>query len=288
MQKVWKLSIYVSLVVIATGCIKYKQNKGLVNPKSAETIIDFTLNRGIISFPANLDGVNKVFLFDTGDDLTSINRKEFKGRITKISNSTGGKTKTGNEIVKSMKIGTMEFQKICARNLNWDFIEKNVPNLGGTIGQSIIGKANWLIDYPNKKIKISEKEIQTNGFIPLEIKKIKDPFVNFTYEGETYSAFIDLGSSSELTVVEGSKLGKKLLEKIKFTDETRDIASASGYVTYQLKVGSASNIRVGALEFNNVNVVLRKSASADIRIGMPFFKNNMLYIDNTNKKYMVK
>ena len=288
MKKAIKTCIVILIGLLCQNCIQYKQNKGFVSPKSGESTIDFTTNKGVIVIPVEIEGTQKYFLFDNGDDLTTINRDKLKGRITKVSSANGNVVKLGQETVSLMKIGDFEFRKIRARNQNLSFIEKDVPNLGGLIGQSIISKANWLIDYPNKKLTIYKSKLSTNDFEQVPIKNIREPILELNYDGQKYSAFVDLGSSTAFSVTEGTDLANKLLKDYNFKANTREVATAGGLSTVTEQVAMVSNLKMGSLVFNNVYTSIRKSSSQNIRIGMEFFKNNKLYIDNTNGTYKVK
>ncbi|MGL4631175.1 MAG: hypothetical protein ACRCVT_08220 [Leadbetterella sp.] len=288
MKKLFLKIMLFSTALLCQNCIKNKQNKGYVSPQSTESVISFNVSRGLVSIPVEFEGVQKNFLFDNGDDLTTINRKERKGRKTKVGTSSGGKATLGLETVDVLKINSLEFKNICARNTNLDFIEKDSPNLGGLIGQSIISKANWLIDYPNKKLTISVNNIPSQDFEIISVKNIRDPNIDLGYDGKKYSAFVDLGSTTALGVVEGTELATKLMATYTFKENTREIASAEGLNTITEKVGLVSKLKIGSVEFNNVYCSTRKSSSKKIRIGMEFFKEHQLMIDNTNKVFRVK
>jgi hypothetical protein len=49
-----------------------------------------------------------------------------------------------------MQIGHVTFLNTVALNGNLSGLKEQVSDFGGVIGQPIINKANWLIDYPNK------------------------------------------------------------------------------------------------------------------------------------------
>ena len=223
-----KASIIFVAIFLINSCITHKQDKGLVVPKSDVVSLTFTTARNLVLLPITFEGTEKLFILDTGDDLTTINRKEPKGKITKVGTATGQKAKVGNEIVSSLKIADMDFQKICAKNLNFDYVEKEVPKFGGLVGQATLSKANWLIDYPNKNIKISTKPIETIAYETISMKNIRKPEISIIIDGETYLAFVDLGSSTALSVLETSPLGKKLAQKITFTDGPKETFTASG------------------------------------------------------------
>lgn len=288
MKNTLKTSLIILIGLLCQNCIGNRQNKGFLSAKSGESTIDFTTNKGVIVIPAEIDGTQKNFLFDNGDDLTTINREKLMGPVTKVSSANGNVVKLGQETLGLIKIGDFEFTKIEARNQNLSFIEKDVPNLGGLIGQSIISKANWLIDYPNKKLSIYKNEVPTTDFEQIPIKNIREPSIELIYEGLKYTAFVDLGSSTAFSVTEGTDLANKLLKDYQFKANTREVATAGGISTITEQVAVVSNLKIGSLVFNNVYTSIRKSSSQQIRIGMEFFKNNKLYIDNTNGVYKVK
>ena len=70
----------------------------------------------------------------------------------------------GTEYVKSMKIGDVEFENTFAGNGNLKGLKEQISNFGGIIGQPIIRKANWLIDYPNKILRVSNENLVDKTF----------------------------------------------------------------------------------------------------------------------------
>ena len=109
--------------------------------------------------PFELDRVTKSFLFDTVADVSLIQREYPIGKTQNISGASYRKIKLGKEYVKSLKIGIVEFKNTFALNGVLDGLKQQISDFGGIIGQAIINKVNWLIDYPNKKLKISNKDL---------------------------------------------------------------------------------------------------------------------------------
>jgi len=81
------------------------------------------------------------------------------GKTQRISGASKRKIKFGEEYVRLLKIGTVDFKNTFALNGVLDGLKQQIPNFGGIIGQTIINKANWQIDFPNKKLILSNKDL---------------------------------------------------------------------------------------------------------------------------------
>ncbi len=281
------LSAVLFLFITLACSVEKKQNKGLVVPQTSTTKLNFTTNRSTIVLPVTIDGSLQNFIFDTGATFTTLQVDAVTGRSTKVSGADGKKVKVGIGTIGSFKIGTSDFQDTYTWKLPMDYLKQKVPNFGGLIGQSIISKANWLIDYPKNTIEFTDKVIDTPNFETIKVDKIRDPKLSFTLDGETYTALIDLGSSIGLVVPEGSKLAERLLAKYPFKDSTRErYTVSSGVQTINEKVGVTPKIAVGNLVFDATETSI--AASSQIRVGNTFFKDYTIYIDNTNGVYKLK
>ncbi len=284
------LNLFISLtfgLFFTVGCsLEKRQNKGLVTPQTTSTKLNFTTTKTVIILPVTFNGTAKNFAFDTGADLSLVNREKITGFKTKVSGAGGKKVKVGSETIDSFKIGDLDFQKTRAFNDNMAFFDNIIPNFGGLIGQSIISKVNWLIDYPKKTIEISDKTIETVGFETFSMKNIRDPHIDLIIEGETYSALIDLGSSTAIAIPTGSKLAEKLLTKYTFREGTREVYRVGGSEVITEKIGILPKILFGNSSAETVETKIYDTKQ--IRIGNDFFKDYIVYIDNTNGVYKVK
>ncbi|MFT6963907.1 MAG: hypothetical protein ACJAWV_003645 [Flammeovirgaceae bacterium] len=114
------------------------QKKGNVSPEKFNQIIDFTTIKTVILLPVEVDGVSKSFLFDTGADVSVLQRDSLMGKTTSFSGASNRKMELGKEIVKSMKIGEIDFQNIFAVNGNLEGLKEQIPKFGGILGQTVI------------------------------------------------------------------------------------------------------------------------------------------------------
>ena len=262
------------------------QKKGTVLPESYNHEIEFTTKKTVIILPAEINGVSKNFLFDTGADFSIIQRDSMIGRVSSVSGATNRKMKMGEEYVKSIKIGNIDFKNTFAQNGDLEGLKEQIPNFGGIIGQPIINKGNWLIDYQNKKLRISNENLANESFETIEIQR-KDgaPYTNISINGIEYKVVIDFGSSSEFSLPKESKLAKLLLNKYEFSVNERKRWTIGGLQTEKEKVGTVPLVKLGNMEFKNVSVKI--GVQSQPRIGISFFKDCVIYIDNLENNYKI-
>lgn len=280
--------LFGTILFITLSCsVTKNQKKGNVFPESFNYETEFTTHKTIMILPFEIDGVTKNFAFDTGADYSVIQRDSIIGKTGNLSGASNRKMKFGIEYVKSLKIGNIDFQNTIAANGDLKGLKEQIENFGGLIGQPIISKANWLIDYPNKKLKISNENLADETFQTIKIS-IEDgaPYTFITVDGVDYKVIIDFGSSSECNLPKESKLAKLLLENYDFENAERERYTIGGLEKFTEKVGIVPMIKLGNIEFTNVTTKI--NVTSQPRIGIPFFKDCVVYIDNTNGLYKIK
>ena len=283
-----KLLLLTTTLFISFSCsVTKNQKKGKVLPEDFNYEAKYTTVKTVIIIPFELNGISKNFLFDTGADYSVIQRDSTLGKTGNYDGATNREMKLGNEYVKSLKIGNIDFQNTYAVNGNLIGLKEQISNFGGILGQPIISKANWLINYPNKKIQISSQNLVDETFKTIQIKrKAGAPYTYISINGSEYKVIIDFGSSSEFNIPKESKLAKELLKQYKFTDNERDRYTIGGLQTIKEKVGIVPIIKLGDMEFKNINTTI--NVSSQPRIGIGFFKNCEIYIDNLENSYKIK
>lgn len=270
------------------GCsVTQLQNKGKVSPKNFSHEITFDTLKSLMILPFELDGVTKNFLFDTGADFSLIQREATLGKVKKYGGASKRKMALGNEIVSSLKLGEVEFKNTKALNGDMVGLKEEVPNFGGLIGQPIINKANWLIDNVALQLVLSDKNLVDNSFHTVEIKREGgSPYTYIILGGKRYKAIVDLGSSSEFNLPKETDLAKELVSLYGFKDHERRRYTLGGLDTIIEKKGIVPMIKLGDLEFENVTTTV--NTSSNLRLGMAFFKDCQLFIDNNNGVYKIK
>ena len=97
---------------------------------------------------------------------------------------------------------------------------------------------------------------------------------------------IDLGSSSEFNLPEGSKLAKQLLQEYNFKNNERERYTIGGIQTIVEQIGIIPLIKIEGIEFKNVKTSI--NVSSQPRIVSAFFKDCVVLIDNSYNHYKIK
>ena len=245
MKRINSVLFTLFLFVLVSCSVTKNQTKGNVYPENFNCEIKFTTVKSVIVLPFKIDGVSKNFLFDTGADLSLIQRDTILGRKGNYSGAANQKMKLGNEFVKSLKICTIDFQNTFAGNGNLEGLKQQIPNFGGIIGQPIISKANWLINYPKKTLQISNTDITDTSFKTIHIKREGGaPYTFITIDGSQQKVIVDFGSSSDFNLPKDSKLAKQLLQTYKFKDNERERYTLGGLQKIKEKVAEIPLIKI--------------------------------------------
>jgi hypothetical protein len=280
------ISLIISIFIIS-GCSTTKlADQGKVTPDQFYAKRNFETAKSLIVIPCELDGQAKNFLFDTGAQVSAVQRDSIFGDIIQVRGASNRTVENGSETIKSFKIGDVDFVNTFATNENMIGLKEKIPNFGGVLGRSIINKANWLINYPNKTIEISNRELANESFTAISLDKSVDaPYTTIEIDRRQYKAIIDLGSTSTFNVPAETELAKQLLLKYNFQQNKRERYTLGGVEVITEQVGRVPKMKIGDLEFTDVEVNINQSSQT--RVGMPLFENCMIYIDNTNRKYSI-
>lgn len=177
--------------------------KGNVENKEYVTEIPFRYINNHIFIDVKINNKTYNFLFDTGAEFNVIDEDIFK----ELQYKTISKGKASGNSFSTQKVKSIEIPKISLSNVdfvNTSAIVLNLPfkkhygcfEVNGIIGNNLMRKANWQIDYKNKviritddlkNVKISEKAVpikmnaKTAGNIYLDIG-INGVFSKFTFD----------------------------------------------------------------------------------------------------------
>ena len=282
-----RLFLLLSLLLVTAGCTIAKfQRQGRVATAEFDTTVPFDTARWLIVVPGSIAGQPRPFIFDTGADFTLLQRDKTAGRTFRASGASKREVDLGTDTLASLVVGDVEFLETFVTTTDLVGLKENFTNFGGILGQPIISKANWLIDYPARTLRVSNTEMGDSTFRRLKFQRRGGaPYTYVRIEGREYRAIIDLGSSSELNVPNDSKLARRLLARYPFTDRTRERYTLGGIQTITEKIGVVPQLSLSGIEFTDVAVTI--NTSSQLRIGSPLFKDCQVYIDNTNGTYRI-
>lgn len=283
-----KLKVIISSCLIISGCTATRyQKQGYLEPIHFYYKTTFVPYKSCVVFPAIIGKDTCNLLFDTGCQITLIQNDSVKDGDVKVTGASDKSMKLGHMVIDSLRIGNVCFKNTQAATGDFEGLKANIPDFGGLVGQPVISKANWLIDYTNNTIEISSEDLSGPDFQILRTKKKSGwSFISITIEGRKYKALIDLGSSKGLSIPQDEKTAESIIQKYNFKDNTREIYRIGGLESVKEKVGNLPVVEAGDLSFENVETSV--SNTNKFRIGNLFFKDCLLYIDNTHKCYKVK
>jgi hypothetical protein len=284
-KKTWVPFLFLILFIGCSTGSRFTQ--GMVNPAEFYTKTTFDPARSLVVLTCELDGVSKNFIFDTGAQVSAIQRDSISGDIVTVRGGSNRTVENGTETVKSLMIGEVEFVNTFATNENMVYLKEEIPNYGGVLGRTIIDKANWLIDYPNRTVELSNRELSDESYTDIPLTKSSDtPYTYVEIDNKRHRSIIDLGSISIFNVPDSTELAKELLNSYEFVEISRERYTVGGVQTITEQIGTIPSLKIGATEFRNVTVNINQSSQ--IRLGIRFFKDYMIYIDNLNRRFRIK
>lgn len=254
--------------------------------------LPFEYKQGEIIIKAKIGDSTYNYIFDTGGYNTvtdNIAERNNLKMLTKQQTGSSNLKKTTVNIVKvdDIQIGEVVFKDLAALQLNFD----NSPIIsclsnGGLIGRSIIKEYIWQIDYPRRKIIITDQfdklpNMQQTLAIPIELDKRLTPFIRIVVNGQEERCMFDLGSSQILSFPK--KQGEKYLKNEKIIEiEGAGSEGVAGTLTEVVKVVNIKTLGIGAVQLNNVATTVQ--TQPDILIGSPIIKNYIVTLNYARKE----
>lgn len=241
---------------------------------------------------------NKVYdyVFDTGgyNDITDdIQRKNNFPVLTTQTVGSANQLKSRVNIVKvdSLSIGDLVITDLAALQMNFE----NLPSMcginGALIGASIIKNFCWQIDFPRKKIIVTDDfsrlSLPANSIkVPVTFNERLMPYIEATLNGKPDRYMFDLGSSSLVSQTE--KMAKKYLkDKPTLGIYGGAIEGGNGVVKLPVNIYEAETVEIGnSVVYKNKPVVYTALSNENL-VGNPIIKafivtlnfaNNELYL----------
>ncbi len=198
--------IFVSFFL--SSCINSSNfHRGYFIPANNEPIeIEFEVLSDLIIIKAEINGVTGSFLYDNGFSLSAVNR-EFADRAhinfdnsSNIRDANNKRSSTPETTIDSVVINGQLFLKTGFYQINTKAFFP-CGHIDGIIGASIINKANWKINFQERKIQISSVPFKGEGNkLPISISNNNSSFSTFSILGVPYKCKIDLGNMTSLKI----------------------------------------------------------------------------------------
>ncbi|MCH2044725.1 MAG: retroviral-like aspartic protease family protein [Saprospiraceae bacterium] len=263
--------------------------QGFVSDENFYVEIPFTYEKGFIFIPVQIQGKSYNFLLDTGAELTLIDQaivSELSLKTLKKGVLSNAKSSSkGNERVEIDKIdiGGIEFHSPVS--FIWDISKFakyiRCEKIDGIIGNNLMRKANWQIDYQNLVIRITDniekmsvsndaKRVKMNAgdvgnvYLELDIDGKKIPFTFDT----GFNGFAQTGHKALIKKAAFTKVG---LKGVNF------LGSREGE-THFLKL---QNFKINDYSFPSPSYLLIKPNNSSV-LGNEFYKNYTITIDWSN------
>ncbi len=217
------------LLKIEVKTLKREDTEIVFNPAKVISV-PFKQVGGLILVQAELNGVKRDFLFDSGAPRVIINSSYLgKNRNKKLSNIKGVGGAVADVDIENVSV---DFHGIKLQNqdlltMDLSHLETSLKTKGihGLIGYQAIAKYDILFDYENQVLKLIQpsyfkefKERELNGkkidTVPLSMEKHL-PQVEASIGDKTYKMVLDCGAESNLISADHFKTISKQVKKLK-------------------------------------------------------------------------
>lgn len=253
---------------------KQLSKKGYVKQKEYFVEIPFNYVNKHIYIEVVISGKKYNFVFDTGYEVTTIDSniaKEIQYKIIKevsLSGSSFADQKVALVELPNIAIASLDFEETYGLLQDLSFTKKPATQkIDGIIGNNLMRKSKWQIDYVQKVIRISSKienfkSLPTAKKIELNNKDWGLGYVAIELNNQKHQFLFDLGSNGEFTA--NHSFVKFLKEKDTLLQQEKQT----------FPVGK---IKIGEIELNDKSITLEKRAGS--LLGNAFFQNYLLTID---------
>ena len=284
-----KIIIFILIILCLTSTNCFSQNskqiskKGFVSQKDYFVEIPFNYIEKHIFIEVVISDKKYNFLFDTGYEISAIDldiAKEINYKLKKEIELYGSS-------VSSQKVNLIELPNISISNINFEktygmlqdlfFIKRNYETIkiSGVVGNNLMRKTNWQIDYKKKVICISDimdkfEMPPTSKIVKMNNENWGLGYLDIQIKDKNHKFIFDTGSSGKFTA--NNSFIEYLNEKNTISPELKQ--------TFPV-----DKIKIGQIELTNQSIVLEKGVSS--LIGNAFFENYLLTVDwNKNILYL--
>lgn len=251
--------------------------------------IPFTYKNNEIIIQVSIGGQVYDYIFDTGgyNNITdAIQQKNNFPVLTTQTVGSSNQVKTRINIVKAdtLKIGQLVFTDLAVLQMNYDASPTIKCTIdGGLIGASIIKNYVCHIDYPNRKIIVTDKLKRILGLekavkVPVTFNGRLMPYIKVKINGRQEKMMFDTGSSALFSMTEETA-AKYTKSKEVITIVGGGTEGANGALKESVSLFRGDNIAIAKeVSFANKPVLFAKSSNENL-IGNAIIKNYIVTLN---------
>ena len=254
--------------------------------KYADNLIIVDVRVGEKTIPCILDTGAEVSVFAKGiiDDgtLEPVKRK-------KVSDSGGRKNLFTFYRVPSLRLGSLEFKSLVAIEADLSLLRKRLrcsTDIQGIVGNNLMRKAKWKIDYQKEKLWISSslEDLQLPSDVQqlsLSGGEIGNAYVRADLDGVKEDFTFDTGKSSKM------QTGEDVLKRLLDLNPATSYTTARGIMGIGLngvRMGTTNytlieNLRIDSLQLTQQVIEIEEDGKTASLLGNDFWEYFVLFID---------
>lgn len=245
-------------------------DSGVVSPVDFDTVVPFAQIRDAVVVEASVNGEPGRYLLDTGANITVVDRLPLEGQVISVGGAGSAEESMVTSPLAMLALGDVVFEGTYVASGNLQDLTRSIDGLRGLIGQPVLSKADWLIDYEAASLRLSASLEPEAGMVELPVRYRRGlPYVTLSIDGQRVDALVDTGASSHLVIPEDSDLAEALRSRYAFAPNERQIFAIGGTRTVSQSVAMIPELTVGGQRFTKVIVELRETRRP--RLGARFF-----------------
>lgn len=265
-------------------------NEGEIKKIGISSPIPFQSKGHLIFIPVTIAKKQYHFMLDTGAGINAVDSKlaEELEMSTKnfqsVSDAANQNARIARSELKSIEIGAYVFENTDAIIFDFTNFPISIPNFGGIIGQPIINKMNWKIDFTSNQLEVSDTSfsVETLEKIPFQYHKNNLPYLSITIEGKKLDALLDLGSSNQVELPDDYRVAEKIIERYPVRTDILEAYTLNQKIDIIVKEVKMSMVQLGAkTRIEEVYVSIKELD--EVRLGAALFKKKILVLDTDNQ-----
>lgn len=290
-----KVSLFILIATLLLSCSTSKyMMQGTVENQNFFKEIPFQLINNLIIVTVEIDSKNYNLIFDTGAEVHLFD-KSLSSQINftpikkvKVNSSTSSKKGQLVASIPKISLDGIEFNNTAAVFLDLSAVSKvlGCMPIHGLLGNNLVRKSNWQIDYQNQVIRVTDdfsklKTSKNAHRLKMNAGKSGNIYFDVKIAGVDIKSTFDTGFNGKIQVNKVELL-KKFEHK---TIEGILGANALGVMIGEENYAIVENFQIENLPLQNQQIIFESDASS--LIGNKFWNHFTLTIDWKNDELIL-